>query len=418
MVTPGLARAPADSATLPPKLMYLVLRLAFSVKSRAARWVRIEADEQVAEITQGVIPDHRFAPSSSRCPTSTFSSSRDHPLTSIPNRGKARSSKAGSKPTNSRHFGQITHRWTGGQQRPLDFVRLLSQGRLRVELVPHPVPPSSDRLHRELRRIVGDPHIHPSRSTWPPKRRKTSVSPARPKAPSGSIPRPIPERSGARGRRGPGGRGACRAGPSASAGPGPLRESGQDAANCSRIARKMRSTSSEVRGSVRGRRARRPCGGPRGGVGHPGQDVQADPDQEPRAARRLDPLGEDAAELPAAGLDVVGPADARRLGGRSAGAIASMTATAVASASRGSCSGRRPCAAGSSARVNVRLPSSDHQACAPRPRPARLSRRPRPPAAARPRPRRPAAGPGRWSIRRPRAGSASGRRARWSWSVG
>ncbi len=85
--------------------------------------------------------------------------------------------------------------------------------------------------------------------------------------------------------------------------------------------------------------------------------------------RRLHALGQDAAQLPAADLDVVRPADAERGPSKPSSQRASITATAVASASFGSDSAARPCAAGSIARVKVRLPASDHHECMPRPRP-------------------------------------------------
>ena len=81
-------------------------------------------------------------------------------------------------------------------------------------------------------------------------------------------------------------------------------------------------------------------------VGRPGRAVQADADHQavgPGAVSNR--FGQDSAEFAAVNLDVVGPANAED-GGCGSRSIASMTATAVARASLGSCSGRRPWAAG------------------------------------------------------------------------
>ncbi len=84
---------------------------------------------------------------------------------------------------------------------------------------------------------------------------------------------------------------------------------------------------------------------------------------------RLDAFGEDAAQLPALDLHIIGPADPQRRrrelhlderinhrhghGQRQLGLGVAL----------------RPCTAGSIARVNVRLPESDHHVFVPRPRP-------------------------------------------------
>ena len=118
-----------------------------------------------------------------------------------------------------------------------------------------------------------------------------------------------------------------------------------------------------------------------------GRDVDADADQDAVPVRRLDPFGQDAAQLPALDLDVIGPADPER--GR-----------VEAPARRGRRSPRRPwpapasartrrarpCTAGSIARVNVRLPESDHHECSCRALGRGSAARPRRRAAARPLP--------------------------------
>ena len=228
---------------------------------------------------------------------------------------------------------------------------------------PRAAPPSS--LHGEalaLRRRGAGAAVSASRGA-PALRRGDGPRPpeSRHRAPSRSMPRPRPSTiRGPRSTRTQRSRSASSP-PSVDARAGSSRASrSRFAANRSRIAPKRRSTSGVGSRIVGERCGQAPDVGR--GVVEAGPHVQADPDRQPdtpldsrtarggsRRACDRPPRCRSASESPgrSSGRPRKSPRSPRPPSPR---------------ASRGSCSARRPCAAGSIRRVNVRLPASDHQA--------------------------------------------------------